>query len=324
MQRCRAPAADAHAPTAWAASLRRGNATGTHGCPRALATLLEVECDLWHKRSGSVIDHCSPRLPCTVAGNHERWPARALLGSQLVRRIDAMKTAYRLGCAYAHTPLAAPVAWAEDHFGLGRSGDQAGGGCPRATSPFGAEWSAVDRARKYLRRGPSRQGEGSVPMGVPMGSLLPALRARLRRVGTPWYDGGGGGGRSSANELQVAVHLRRGDLSSHGLESDQSRWVPDEYYEQVLPRLVRALAGVAPVVVHVCSELPAGWSRTAGARWEAMPRAQYLPYIPPTSPLHLPYISSRWEAMLRAAGPISPYISLYLPYISPTSPLHLV
>ena len=273
MQRCRAPAADAHAPTAWAASLRRGNATGTHGCPRALATLLEVECDLWHKRSGSVIDHCSPRLPCTVAGNQERWPARALLGSQLVRRIDVMKTAYRLGCAYAHTPLAAPVSWAEDHFGLGRSGEQAGGGCPRATSPFGAEWSAVDRARKYLRRGPCRQGAGSVPMGVPMGSLLPALRARLRRLGTPWYDGGGGGGRSSANELQVAVHLRRGDLSSHGLESDQSRWVPDEYYEQVLPRLVRALASVAPVVVHVCSELPAGWSPTAAARWEAMLRA---------------------------------------------------
>ena len=132
-------------------------------------------------------------------------------------------------------------------------------------------------------------------MGVPMGSLLPALRARLRRVGTPWYDGGGGGGRSSANDLQVAVHLRRGDLSSHGLESDQSRWVPDEYYEQVLPRLVRALANVAPVVVHVCSELPAGWSPTAAARW---------------------------EALLHAAGPISPYNSLHL-HTSPYISLHL-
>ena len=121
MHRCRAPPAAAHAPTAWAASTRRGNGTGTHSCPRALATLLEVECDLWQKRSGGgVIDHCSPRLPCTVAGNHEKWPARALLGSQLVRRIDAMRTAYRLGCAYAHTPLAGPVSWAEDHFGMGR------------------------------------------------------------------------------------------------------------------------------------------------------------------------------------------------------------
>ena len=154
MHRCRAPAADAHAPTAWAASLRRGNATGTHGCPRALATLLEVECDLWHKRSGSVIDHCSPRLPCTVAGNHERWPARALLGSQLVRRIDAMKTAYRLGCAYAHTPLAAPVSWAEDHFGLGRSGEQAGRGCTRAESRSGV----VDRAAFYLPYTPGCEG----------------------------------------------------------------------------------------------------------------------------------------------------------------------
>jgi len=59
--------------------------------------------------------------------------------------------------------------------------------------------------------------------------MLPALRARLRRVATPWYDedGGDGGGGSNAKDLQVAVHLRRGDLSSHGLESDQSRWVPD-------------------------------------------------------------------------------------------------
>ena len=57
--------------------------------------------------------------------------------------------------------------------------------------------------------------------------MLPALRARLRRVATPWYDedGGDGGGGSNAKDLQVAVHLRRGDLSSHGLESDQSRWV---------------------------------------------------------------------------------------------------
>jgi len=120
MHRCRAPPADAPAAAAWAAPLRRGNGSGAHGCPRALATLMEVECDLWHTRSGSVMDHCSPRLPCTVAGNHEKWPARALLGSQLVRRIEVMKIAYRLGCAYAHTPLAAPVSWAEDHFGMGR------------------------------------------------------------------------------------------------------------------------------------------------------------------------------------------------------------
>ena len=240
MHRCRAPPAAAHAPTALAASTRRGNGTGAHGCPRALATLLEVECDLWHKRSSGVIDHCSPRLPCTVAGNHEKWPARALLGSQLVRRLETMRTAYRLGCAYAHTPLAGPVSWAEDHFGMGRSGKHAtpGSSCKRAASPFGAEWSAVDRARKYLRHGPSSQGASSAP---PLGGMLPALRARLRRVATPWYaDGGSGGGGSgggsggggggggdrgsSAKDLQVAVHLRRGDLSSHGLESDQSRW----------------------------------------------------------------------------------------------------
>jgi len=53
--------------------------------------------------------------------------------------------------------------------------------------------------------------------------------------------------------------------------------VPDEYYEEVLPRLVRALvAAEAPVVLHVCSEWAAGW----------------------------PLLSSRWEAVLRAAGAV--------------------
>ena len=49
--------------------------------------------------------------------------------------------------------------------------------------------------------------------------------------------------------------------------------MPDEYYEEVLPRLVRALANAAPVVVHVCSELPVAWSPRAAARWEALLRA---------------------------------------------------
>ena len=53
----------------------------------------------------------------------------------------------------------------------------------------------------------------------------------------------------------------------------QSRWVPDEYYEEVLPRLVRALATAAPVVVHLCSELPVAWSPRAAASWESLLRA---------------------------------------------------
>ena len=126
---------------------------GTHRCPRALATLTEVERDLWYKRAAA---SSGPRLASPAV--HRRWesrewPARALLGSQ-PGQVDAMKTAYRLGRAPTHMPLEEPVSWAEDHFGLGRSGEQAGRGCTRAESRSGV----VDRAAFYLPYTPGCEG----------------------------------------------------------------------------------------------------------------------------------------------------------------------
>ena len=241
------------APQQHPAALAHAAANGT-SCPYALSTILNAACELWSSQTRS--DYCSASLPCTVAGNHLKWPTRALLGSQLTRRIDVIKAAHESGCAYAHVPLAEPAMWGERYFNLGACGhDTIGCSCQVAAATFGAKWRAIDPAGKFLRRGPSAPR---------LGSLLASLRTRLQPAPTPWYDDGG------ADELQVAVHLRRGDLASHGLESDQGRWVPDEYYEEILPRLVRALSAAAPVVVHICSEMATGWSPQAAARWETM------------------------------------------------------
>ena len=231
--------------------------------------LAEVACGLRQAQSGRAslytADYCSSRLPCTVAGNHAKWPAHALLGSQLVRRIDAIRMASSLGCSYAHLPLAGPAAWAESHFGLGGCKASAASctTCTRTGPTFGSEWHAIDRGKFLWRGRPPLAGNSGGPLAS---RLLKALRARLHSGATPWFSDHG----SSAEELQVAVHLRRGDLASHGLESDRTRWVPDEYYEEILPRLVRAIATAAPVAVHVCSEMPAGWSSRAAEGWERL------------------------------------------------------
>ena len=111
-------------------------------------------------------------------------------------------------------------------------------------SKFGAEWHHLDKAGRYLQRGKGSSNPASV---------VTSLRSRLQHTRTPWYEVDDAGYPSPAEQLQVAVHVRRGDLCRHRLESDQGRWVPDEYYEEVLPRLFKALATAAPVVAHVFS-----------------------------------------------------------------------
>ncbi len=60
----------------------------------------------------------------------------------------------------------------------------------------------------------------------------------------------------AAGAFSVAVHVRRGDLSWFTLESTASRWTPDRYYLDLLPRIGRVLAEVtgAPVHFHVVAE----------------------------------------------------------------------
>ena len=235
------------------------NESTEFACSAALSNLVHATCSTMYAaaaaRMAAPLDYCSGpanKLPCVVSGNHSAWPTHALLGSQLTRRLDAIKAAYAHGCSYAHVPLAQPVTWAEEHFRLGHR-------CRQAPPAFTKPWERVDR--KFVLRG----ARNAAPLA---GSVLLPLRGRLLPKSTPWFGDGAGG--SSADELQVVVHMRRGDLARHRLESDQSRWVPDEYYEEVLPRLVSALAQAAPVVLHLVSELAPGWSGAASAHWQAL------------------------------------------------------
>jgi len=68
------------------------------------------------------------------------------------------------------------------------------------------------------------------------------------------------------------VHVRRGDLSTSTHWSAMGRWVPDQYYESILPQLAR-LCG-APTTFHVISEGELEWG----------------------------FVRPRWESLLTAAG----------------------
>ena len=245
-------------------------------CHRALATLAAVACV--RLRSGELRgDYCSGGGPtaagyaCIISGNTAKWPTHALLGSQLTRRLDVMKQAVAHGCDYAHVPLQGPAAWAESTFDLGRS-------CARSPRTFDYGWRRFERTGKFLRSVRDRGGAGGAggqrSSTMPRGDLASAtalvgLRSRLQPARTEWFEDS-----SPADAVQFVAHIRRGDLNRHRLESDQGRWVPDEYYEEILPRLVRALVGGsggggAPVHVHICSEYAPGW-RGLSRRWEAL------------------------------------------------------
>jgi hypothetical protein len=242
-------------------------------CHRALATLAAVACARLHDHaepssSGGRerADYCSAASAssCLVAGNSPKWPTHALLGSQLTRRLDVIKQAAEQGCGYAHVPLKGPADWAEKLFDLGRS-------CAPAPSAFDpAAWHPIERSGKFLRSrlshgSSTRTSNGKRSSSAAAAAAVIGLRSRLQPARTPWFES------SHASTLQVVLHIRRGDLARHRLESDQGRWVPDEYYEEVLPRLVRVMAasGAASVAVHICSEYAPGWHELS-RQWEAL------------------------------------------------------
>ena len=59
----------------------------------------------------------------------------------------------------------------------------------------------------------------------------------LRNVTTPWFDRQ----MADASVVRVAVHVRRGDLSTYAHWHSLGRWVPDAYYERWLPRIAAAM-----------------------------------------------------------------------------------
>ena len=232
-------------------------------CHSALTPLLDAACA--RGDYCSVAPSASQKPQCDVSGNHKAWPV-ALLGSQLTRRLDVVKAAVENGCRYVHTPLLGPVAWAESHFNLGR-------GCMQSPAAFGADWRPTDKAGKMLKKGGGGKWH-KLPPRRNRSSAVASVRHRLSAVTTPWY-------RAAASDVILAVHVRRGDLSYQALQSDQSRWVPDEYYEEMLPRVVRALRAAAPAVqVHVITDAPdpamvqaPGWAGQLTSRWERLVKA---------------------------------------------------
>ena len=87
-------------------------------CGLALSALSEAACEL--ASTAMRPDYCSATLPCIVIANRSKWPAKALLGSQLTRRLDVIKAAHAQGCAAGHADLAEPAVWAEHTFNLGK------------------------------------------------------------------------------------------------------------------------------------------------------------------------------------------------------------
>ena len=92
------------------------------------------------------------------------------------------------------------------------------------------------------------------------------LLRRFARLGPlPWYE------RSASSHLHVAVHIRRGDLSSWPHWAALGRWVPDSYYERVLPQLaVLCAKRGAPTTFHIMSEDADMWRRELQPRWSAL------------------------------------------------------
>ena len=66
-----------------------------------------------------------------------------------------------------------------------------------------------------------------------------AILRRLGNVSTPWFVNGS---RDDANILRVAVHVRRGDLTTYPHWTCLGRWVPDSYYKEWLPAIASAIS----------------------------------------------------------------------------------
>lgn len=159
------------------------------------------------------------------------------LGAQLTRRLQAMLEAVNFGCSYVHTPL---VAGMLDHNQIQLAERDFFSGCSNATTSASG-WrpeAGVEATGTISQAHDDKRLEHA---------RLQAL-VRLRRA-SPLGTGRGLLARS-AGTLAVAVHVRRGDLSTFGLGPAASRWTPDRYYLDVLPRVGATLANATGAAVH--------------------------------------------------------------------------
>ena len=166
------------------------------------------------------------------------------LGSQISRRLQAMLTSVRLGCDYVHTPIRPGMI---DNATARRAEADFFPGCRAPNN--GTSPSLWRYAAEHV------QVTGLVPSPADAQSLTQTqvqTFLRLRQaVPLPTHRLA-----HATGAFSVAVHVRRGDLSWFTLDSAASRWTPDRYYLDLLPRIGRVLAEVtgAPVHFHVVAE----------------------------------------------------------------------
>ena len=244
--------------------------------PTRLATLLDSLCS-----AAPEDDYCAADRPCAygcVPTNDDQ------VGMQMKHRLRNVLDSTLYGCQYIDTGLIFGEATmrsrvvrssAEDLFKLGS-------GClssanhknlleSNSTTEVVKRWVASMLHKKVSgactlvsRNGtalPAKTTDGLQYSSAAAG-LLVALRRRLGSgsVPTPWYA------NATSATLQVAVHVRRGDLATYAHWMSLGRWVPDEYYQRQLPRVAAAIwrGGQGPRTIwHVMSEGGvAGWAPT--------------------------------------------------------------
>ncbi|KAL1502913.1 hypothetical protein AB1Y20_010986 [Prymnesium parvum] len=261
--------------------------------------------------------NASARLPCALA----LQPSPAdLLGAQLSRRTHLVLESLRLGCHLLYTPLAAgmlPAAAAASLDALFALGDGCALAAPLPAPPPASlalpasAWAAADGRLLRLYGAPA----SPLPACAAAAAAAAALRTRLRPfppspppfpplpLPLPPHP-----------LLHVAVHVRRGDLSSRLGPAAFGRWVPDAYYASLLPRLAALLASLpaAPAFLIV-SQNASAWSRLAAA-WRAplaaagAARVAFLIDAPP-----LPSLRALLDADVLVAAP-SAFSSLAAAY----------
>lgn len=208
-----------------------------------------------------------------------------LVGAQVMRRIRALFTARARGCYYLDTPLFPgqltphEVQKAASYFGLGKGClGVCMGHCFNQSHTELVQGGIVGSGLQWRGAWDTWRDNGLKQLGTPP-RIRPAhalqgaralleMRQSLGTLATPWFSS------APADTVQVAVHVRRGDLSLADSMTPQGRqhptklhkfsegrWIPDDYYLRELPRVTAAIAQSGwRVEVHLMSEGQAAWA----------------------------------------------------------------
>lgn len=253
-------------------------------------------------------DYCSLShggFPCQIGLNATSM--NDLAGAQLSRRIEGLGLALRHGCNFVYRPLRPSFFGPRfdqkmadamnERFGIGR-------GCLRWSTKTSevpctnqTKWDLCGTDVGWRQLAQNSQIRGQLAQSprhdMSLMDVFVQMRRRMRhsrKDSSPlqWYV------NTPAHHVHAAVHVRRGDLSTHAHWASGGRWWPDDYYQCMLPRLFATLAGVR-FTVHVFSDGD-GW---AGARREWA--AWWRRLAPPSGGLEFHTAEDQLETMVHLA-----------------------